>query len=327
MIITNHYFDVSLQASQKDCQEGQVKEICVEWQDWTMGINCEFSLQSTKHQPPITGRISIIWRRCYPKTSIQKPNENDPLGPRSVIQTFDWPHEFLRRLSKAFGESAVQMKLDRWSIDATSCFSGMGCAEMVQTPASILLIPMIQITIPYHCWFQFQISMPGVPYLFDTLRRFAPWTMLPNASPRSLSKDARSSRAGLRMLECFGLVNRSRHANGCSQTHMVFAASMMSWHWEQNMHSALLTSNTAHALCPRQAKESQFGTLRSFVMLHSLPVYFHFSPKTQTLFWYPCGLSGMRLNLAGGSWRTNQKLHYSNDVWNMFKPFGIVETL
>ena len=65
----------------------------------------------------------------YPKTTLDKPGESDPAGPRSVNASFRWPKMFLSRLIAKFGKAHVQQRFGNWRWAVTTAFSGVGCPE------------------------------------------------------------------------------------------------------------------------------------------------------------------------------------------------------
>ena len=65
----------------------------------------------------------------YPKTSLAKPGESDPAGPRSVAASFQWPKMFLSRLIAKFGKAHVHQRFHNWRWAVTTAFSGVGCPE------------------------------------------------------------------------------------------------------------------------------------------------------------------------------------------------------
>lgn len=73
----------------------------------------------------------LVPRKFFPKTKILKATSAHPCGPRTINASFGWANEFLARLGNTFGKREVQKKLDNWSWDVTTCFSGVGCAETV----------------------------------------------------------------------------------------------------------------------------------------------------------------------------------------------------
>ena len=69
-------------------------------------------------------------RRCYPKTNIQI-KDNRVRGATSVMDGFRWPARFVQRLMKTFSSFVVLEGFRGWLWDVTTCFSGIGCPEIV----------------------------------------------------------------------------------------------------------------------------------------------------------------------------------------------------
>ena len=70
-------------------------------------------------------------RRRYPKTNIPAASPDHPTNFTRFLQTFAWASTFLRRCSEQFGDEFVCHKLRKWKWQMSTCFSGIGCAEMV----------------------------------------------------------------------------------------------------------------------------------------------------------------------------------------------------
>ena len=69
----------------------------------------------------------------YPKTSMAKALACDPRGFKTVQQSMSWATVFLKRLCAAYGRDYVAKKVSAWSWATTTCFSGIGCAEMARS--------------------------------------------------------------------------------------------------------------------------------------------------------------------------------------------------
>lgn len=86
-------------------------------------------------------RILVLWqqlavlfrsrRRFYPKTSVPGGGPDHPVNFKSIDSTFTWASTFLLQLEKHFGVGVVCKKLRSWRWLLSSCFSGVGCAELV----------------------------------------------------------------------------------------------------------------------------------------------------------------------------------------------------
>jgi hypothetical protein len=71
--------------------------------------------------------------KYYPKTTVSKPGTDCPNGPQSLKECFQYGDQFIDRLAAEMGTRKLAMRLLKWHWYFTSCFSGVGCAEMVIT--------------------------------------------------------------------------------------------------------------------------------------------------------------------------------------------------
>ena len=62
--------------------------------------------------------------------------EFDPGWFRSIADTYKWATLFVERIAVCFGQDWVKQRLENWSWNLSTCFTGIGCAEQVRTPAS-----------------------------------------------------------------------------------------------------------------------------------------------------------------------------------------------
>ncbi|CAK9006394.1 unnamed protein product, partial [Durusdinium trenchii] len=69
-------------------------------------------------------------QRFYPKTTISRADSSHALGPKTVKDVPRWARDFLRLLEYYKGASFVAARLKRVSWNMTTCFSGIGCAEV-----------------------------------------------------------------------------------------------------------------------------------------------------------------------------------------------------
>lgn len=58
-------------------------------------------------------------------------SSEDPLGPKTVKESFKWAPLFLERLFNHFGRTKVIQRLRKWRWEVGTVFSGIGCAEAV----------------------------------------------------------------------------------------------------------------------------------------------------------------------------------------------------
>ena len=65
----------------------------------------------------------------YPKCTIAKADDTAPLGPKSFSQLFSWPERFIEAVATRYGHDVLSKRLMGWSWQASTCFSGVGCAE------------------------------------------------------------------------------------------------------------------------------------------------------------------------------------------------------
>ena len=75
--------------------------------------------------------LKTAGRRFYPKTSVPAGGPDHPVHFKSFDSTFTWASTFLLQLEKHFGVGVVCKKLRSWRWLLSSCFSGVGCAELV----------------------------------------------------------------------------------------------------------------------------------------------------------------------------------------------------
>ena len=54
-----------------------------------------------------------------------------PVSFPSIQSTYKWASVFLKRAAEAYGNEFMFEKLAAWKWDLSTCFSGVGCAEMV----------------------------------------------------------------------------------------------------------------------------------------------------------------------------------------------------
>ncbi|CAK9072836.1 unnamed protein product [Durusdinium trenchii] len=60
-------------------------------------------------------------------------SSEDPLGPKTVKESFKWAPLFLERLFNHFGRTKVIQRLRKWRWEVGTVFSGIGCAEAALT--------------------------------------------------------------------------------------------------------------------------------------------------------------------------------------------------
>jgi len=70
-------------------------------------------------------------RKYFPKTNVPKGIDTHPVSFPSIQSTFKWAFVFLKRAAEAYGNQFMFEKLAAWKWDLSTCFSGVGCAEMV----------------------------------------------------------------------------------------------------------------------------------------------------------------------------------------------------
>lgn len=95
--------------------------------------NCSANLSNNISQIRTSPQSSIP-RQFYPKTTISKAGANSPAGPRTIAAVPCWAFEFLTLLGKQLGHDFVTQTLKRVSWRLTTCFSGIGCAELARDP-------------------------------------------------------------------------------------------------------------------------------------------------------------------------------------------------
>ena len=88
-------------------------------------------------QQPSLDRLGI--RRFFPKTTVPAATEGHPTNFKTVDATFGWASVFLKRLAGFYTTEFLCKKLRGWKWRLTTCFSGVGCAEMVLSLHFILL--------------------------------------------------------------------------------------------------------------------------------------------------------------------------------------------
>ena len=70
-------------------------------------------------------------RRFFPKTTVPAATEAHPTNFKTLDSTFSWASVFLMRIANKYSTKFVCKKLRNWRWRLTTCFSGVGCAEMV----------------------------------------------------------------------------------------------------------------------------------------------------------------------------------------------------
>ena len=80
--------------------------------------------------------FSICWAACESLGDFT-PRLQSALGPKTVKDVPRWARDFLRLLEYYKGASFVAARLKRVSWNMTTCFSGIGCAEVAGYPVSI----------------------------------------------------------------------------------------------------------------------------------------------------------------------------------------------
>ena len=73
----------------------------------------------------------VAYRSFYPKTNMPKATEAHPVNFEKLDETFAWATKFLQRLSEKLGPDFVCKKLSSWRWLLSTCFSGIGCPELV----------------------------------------------------------------------------------------------------------------------------------------------------------------------------------------------------
>lgn len=168
---------------------------------------------------------------CFPKTTIPRPTCQHPKGFRSVNNSMSWSTAFLKRLTQEFGHQLVAHKLSEWKWSCTTCFSGVGCAETVRCPQTILW-QTVHVTM---VWFQLT-TMPTCQKMSLPGRHC--W-----AFSRQATRCFQLRCLWVDMSTFTGPWSVNHHVKESFPQHMVVAASMMSWSWErrQQHSSAKLT--------------------------------------------------------------------------------------
>lgn len=67
-----------------------------------------------------------------PKTTVPKPIPGmAPFAGKTLNHLFKWADTFVEALARQHGVDCLRKRLSKWDWEATSCFTGVGCAEIV----------------------------------------------------------------------------------------------------------------------------------------------------------------------------------------------------
>ena len=75
----------------------------------------------------------MLSRKYYPKTDVPMATTDHPVRFRTVRSTYLWAKEFLKAVAQRYGKDFVYQGLASWRWSMSTCFSGVGCAEIVQS--------------------------------------------------------------------------------------------------------------------------------------------------------------------------------------------------
>lgn len=95
--------------------------------------------KSTKKKSTIQGAQRI------PKCTIEIPCSNPSSGPKSFDDLYRWPQEFLKCVTKKYGQKFIMQRLREWNWDLTTCFSGIFSCVFVRPTwvnSSLLWAPL-----------------------------------------------------------------------------------------------------------------------------------------------------------------------------------------
>lgn len=73
---------------------------------------------------------TITKRCCFPKTNVPAATDDHPANFKTLSRTFTWASVFLKRVAHKYGDNFVCNKLRSWKWQLSTCFSGVGCAEL-----------------------------------------------------------------------------------------------------------------------------------------------------------------------------------------------------
>ena len=93
--------------------------------------------KETNH-PERSPSASCQFRKCccrkfYPKTDVPMATDEHPTQFKTFQSTFKWATVFLQSATKKFGKGFVSAGLKSWRWFLTTCFSGVGCAECLDS--------------------------------------------------------------------------------------------------------------------------------------------------------------------------------------------------
>lgn len=114
-------------------KQGKPKKVTVKSLDLVL-CPCQFSdrLVDLGLLGALHTRKTIVKQKpsYYPKTNLAKPGAQHPFGPKTLMGSYKWADKFFTALASQYGAGTVAKRLQSWSWDASTCFSGVGCAEM-----------------------------------------------------------------------------------------------------------------------------------------------------------------------------------------------------
>ena len=114
----------------------------------------------------------VAYRSFFPKTSVPKATLEHPVTFHRLDETFQWATKFLQRLSEKLGPEIVCKKLSSWRWLLSTCFSGIGCPELVLSSDRNCKLSKQQCPLVLVCEFWTEINLEAVLSLQAAAHKF-----------------------------------------------------------------------------------------------------------------------------------------------------------